>query len=356
MADRRAGGPLTRRERIAALVAERGSVRVADLAAELGAAAVTVRRDVEALADAGRLTRRHGVVSVVRPVLPPVATVVAVSAFTGAYQGEILAGAREAVTAFGGRYVLEVARDLVATRAAVERAARSPEVSGILYAPQWGTPEEAAADSAAGFWPEGLPVVLLDRFAPRGSPLARREAVRSDHATGVHRALSHLRALGHRRVLAFCRDDSPTARTVRGCFPEALRSLGLPVLAEPVLSSDHVDAERRLRAPDPAEVVRRHGATAVFVHSDTDALSLVPRLTGAGLRVPEDVSVVAYDDVVASVGEVPLTAVAPPKREVGRAAVELVAWRSVNPSAPWRHLEIGPRLVDRGSCRPVGTG
>ncbi len=153
--------------------------------------------------------------------------------------------------------------------------------------------------------------------------------------------------------MLFCRDDSPSARTVRGCFRDALRSLGLPVLSEPLLSSDGADATHGAQAPDPAEAVRRLKATALLVHSDTDALSLVPRLAGAGLRVPDDVSVVAYDDVVAGLGDVRLTAVAPPKREVGRAAVDLLAWRRAAPDAPSRHLEIAPHLVERHSVRSI---
>ncbi|WP_432561042.1 LacI family DNA-binding transcriptional regulator [Kineococcus sp. SYSU DK003] len=348
-------GPVARRERIAALVAARGTARVSDLAAELGAAPVTVRRDVEALAGQGRLHRRHGVVSAAPPDVAALGTVVAISESPSGYLGEILRGADAAVAAHGGRYVLEVARDAAATRAAVQRAAHARDVSGILYAPRWRSADELASDPAAGACPPEVPMVLVERFAPRGSLLSQRDAVRSDHATGVHQALSHLRAHGHRRIVAFCRDDSPTARTVRGCFADAMRSLGLPVLAEPALSSDHADAARRLEAPDPVEVVRRLGATGMLVHSDTDALGLVPRLVGAGLRVPDDISVVAYDDVVAGLGDVRLTAVAPPKREVGQAAVELLAWRASAPQAPYRHLEIAPHLVERHSVRSPGT-
>ncbi|MEZ0166565.1 substrate-binding domain-containing protein [Kineococcus sp. LSe6-4] len=345
-------GPAARRERIAALVAARGSARVADLAAELGTAPVTVRRDVEALAAAGRLHRRHGVVSAARPDTPALGRVVAVGEPTS-YLGVILRSADAAVAAHGGRYVLEVARDQATAAAAVRRALQAPDLAGILYAPRWRSAEDVASDPVAAVCPPQVPLVVVERFAPRGSALAERDAVRSDHATGVHLALSHLRAHGHRRIVGFCRDDSPSARTVRGCFRDALRSLGLPVLSEPLLSSDGSDAGGTGRAPDPAEAVRRTQATAVFVHSDADALTLVPQLAGAGLRVPDDVSLVAYDDVVAGLGDVRLTAVAPPKREVGRAAVELLAWRKATPDAPYRHLEIAPHLVERHSVRPI---
>jgi DNA-binding LacI/PurR family transcriptional regulator len=63
------------------------------------------------------------------------------------------------------------------------------------------------------------------------------------------------------------------------------------------------------------------------LHSDVDALMLVQQLADSGIRVPQDCSVVAYDDVVAAFGGTPLTAVAPPKAEVGRVAAELLVQR-----------------------------
>ncbi|WP_369053358.1 substrate-binding domain-containing protein [Kineococcus terrestris] len=350
-----------RRERLVQLVTARGAARVSDLAAELGVADVTARRDVELLARTGLLERRHGEVRPPAPRPGPDGpalagrTVTAVTGALSAYLSEVLLAARDAVVAAGGRFVLEVAPDAPSVRDAVERAARDDGALGVLHAPRWRSAEEAAAESAAGF-PGRLPVVLVERFPLRGTALARRDAVRGDHASGVHQALAHLQEAGHRRVLVAARDDSPTARTVRACAGDALRSLGLPVLGEPLLSADGADAHRRLRAPDWAEAVRRHRATAMLVHSDVDALALVPRLRFAGLSVPEDVSVVAYDDVVAGLGDVQLTAVAPPKAEVGRAAVDLLRWRAADPDAPVRRVEVGPHLVRRSSVRAVDQG
>jgi len=347
-------GPVQRRERILALLAARGSAKVADLALELGAAAVTVRRDVEALAREGRLSRRYGVVEPASgaPPRPRLGTVVAITSSLSGYMDEILRGAQQAVTDAGGRYVLDVVADAASTRRSLERAAVTEGVTGLLFAPRWRSVEEVGSDLDPACAPR-LPLVLLERFAPRGSLLAAHDAVRSDHATGMHQALSHLRAHGHRRVLLLCRDDSPTARTVRACFGEAQRALGMPALSEPLLSSDGADAHHRAQAPDPVEAIRRCRATALLVHSDTDALALLPHLEAAGLPVPQAVSVVCWDDVVAGLGSVPLTTVAPPKREVGAAAVELLRWRCENPTAPPRRVEIATHLVERQSVRPV---
>jgi len=82
-----------------------------------------------------------------------------------------------------------------------------------------------------------------------------------------------------------------------------------------------------------------------------DAIQVVQRLAELGVRVPEDLALIAYDDEVAALADTPLTAVAPPKREVGRHATELLVERlSQGADAPRQHLTLLPRLRVRDSC------
>lgn len=93
--------------------------------------------------------------------------------------------------------------------------------------------------------------------------------------------------------------------------------------------------------------------TAAVVHSDADAIVLIPRLQARGVRVPEDLAVIAYDDEVASLADLPLTAVAPDKHAVGAAAARLLLARLGVPDegpAARRHLDILPALRVRVSC------
>jgi DNA-binding LacI/PurR family transcriptional regulator len=81
---------------------------------------------------------------------------------------------------------------------------------------------------------------------------------------------------------------------------------------------------------------------------------LVQQLADAGITVPGDCSVVAYDDVVAALGSTPLTAIAPPKAEVGRLAAELLLERLRGPAGrPPRRITVLPELKVRGSTRPL---
>jgi DNA-binding LacI/PurR family transcriptional regulator len=87
------------------------------------------------------------------------------------------------------------------------------------------------------------------------------------------------------------------------------------------------------------------------MHGDVDALMLVRQLAEAGIAVPRDCSVVAYDDVVAALGSPPLTAVAPAKAEVGRLAAGLLLERLASAAGPSRRITVLPELKVRGSAR-----
>jgi DNA-binding LacI/PurR family transcriptional regulator len=357
--------PSTRQERILAILRSRGPARVADLAREFDVSPITLRRDVESLARAEHVVRSHGVVRLPSarrdpPGAVPASGVVALMAPSrSAYLAEIVQGAQQAVEDRGLRWHLEHVGEQETVRAALRRSAAVPGVIGALLVPRWRVPADVRAEDDAEEDPadEELagrphPGVLMERFAPAGSALAELDAVRTDHAHGVLLALRHLRERGHVRILLAARDDSPTARTIRAAFLARLPDLGLPLLAEPVLSSPGAGPDPAAPVPYLPTVVRETGATAVLAHSDVDALNLVHQVQGAGLRVPHDVSVVAYDDVVAGLGGLELTTVAPPKREVGREALALLLDR-VERDGPVRHVELLPGLVDRESTRSI---
>lgn len=110
---------------------------------------------------------------------------------------------------------------------------------------------------------------------------------------------------------------------------------------------------RGSRVDDADQVVDQRlalGATAVLAHSDQEAMVLVQRWTDRGLRVPEDLAVVAYDDEMAQWCDPPLTAVRPPKNRIGKIAIEMVLARiDEGPRRPVHRLLLNPELVVRES-------
>ncbi|MER5208207.1 substrate-binding domain-containing protein [Streptomyces sp. NPDC002825] len=350
-----------RHDRLLALVRERGTARVSELAERLGVSPVTARRDVEVLAGRGLLDRVHGQVSwpqrgaagggrsgegLVLGLLVPSATY---------YFAEVIRGAHEAAARAGARLVLRISDYRPEEDRARTEGLLAAGAEGVLVAPGWrGLPEDRLA---YGDWLAELPVpaVLLERRAEPGSPLDGLDRVASDHAHGVLLALRHLLSLGHATPLLVARRDSPTAFAVRAGYAEALGTLGLkeprPVIASVPAEADPEGFEQAVRALH--EAVESGLASAALVHNDVDAIEIVQRLAELGVRVPEDLAVIAYDDEVAALADTPLTAVAPPKRQVGRHATELLVERlteAPDEEAARRHLSLLPWLRVRASC------
>lgn len=365
-------GAAVRRERVLEAVRTRGEVRVTQLAAELDVSVVTLRRDVEELARRGQLRRGHGVARSLSPTpaqhdasAPAVGLIVPEN---HSYLFEAVRGARTTLEAAGVRMALHIAPHQPGSEQAMARQAVQQGVRGLLVSPRWRTAACAVRDEE---WLAELsvPAVLMERRPPPGSPLHAHDSVRSDHWYGAHLALDHLVSLGHRRIVLAARDDSPTARTLRAAFAQIAGEREEVAEWAVVLSAgpaDHTASgpgrtrQAREGAASPLDlsaVLREHRATAAVLHADVDALMLVQQLREQGIQVPQDCSVVAYDDVVAALGSPPLTAVAPPKEEIGRAAAELLLRRLRHPrgTAPeaLRRIELLPELKVRGSTAQV---
>ncbi|PSL08099.1 DNA-binding LacI/PurR family transcriptional regulator [Haloactinopolyspora alba] len=348
-----------RRQRILAMVEARGEVRVTELATELDVSVITARRDVEDLASIGRLRRGHGVArSLVpvrqAPVEPSRGVVALIVPERHAYLNEVVHGARVALEAASVRVVLHPAPQVAgAERPIVQRVLSGEDVSGLLIAPRWRT---AADEEADDHWlaETNGPLVLLEREPQTGSALRSRDSVYTDHWYGADLAVEHLASLGHQRLVLAARDDSPTARALRAAFAKACQARPqiqdwAVVLSAPDAAADPANTPHE---PPLAHTMRDRGATGVIMHGDIDALILVQQLAEAGLAAPRDYSVVAYDDVVSSLGSPPLTAVAPAKAEVGRLAADLLLERlGRGPAAgPARRVAVLPELKVRASA------
>ncbi|MER7757346.1 LacI family DNA-binding transcriptional regulator [Kitasatospora sp. NPDC097643] len=346
-----------RRARILEVVRELGTVRVIDLADRIGTAAVTVRRDVAALAEAGLLRRSHGAVSLPQDASPTVREgrdrVIGMLVPTvGPYFDEIIDGARVAATAAGARLVLGISTyESADDRAQVDQLLDAG-LDGLLLTPNW-RPANGAVNTS---WIRDLPVpaALVERRAPADSAAAELDSVGSDHRHGVLLALRHLRALGHESVGLAARLDSWTAGEVRAGYEEGVRLLGLE--PQPVIDINRPGIDTDGLAARIAEAVAR-GVRAFLVHNDQEAIQLTPLLRARGLRAPDDLALISYDDVFASLASPPLTAVSPPRRAVGAGAVELMLRRiDSGPELPVHHVQLLPDLKVRTSCGGTGTG
>lgn len=193
-----------------------------------------------------------------------------------------------------------------------------------------------------------VPVVQIGRHHPGGGI----DVVRVANKRGARLAVDHLVELGHRSIAHLDGGKRSGAAERMAGYQDAMRRQGL-VGEVRVLNGDYseesgLDAARYLLSSPTMP-------TAVFAANDTSALGLVIGLLRGGIRIPEDVSVVGFDDSrVARPSFLNLTTVKQEPGELAKLAVDLVLERIEDARSDQRVVVTDPTLVVRGSTAPPG--
>lgn len=183
--------------------------------------------------------------------------------------------------------------------------------------------------------------------------------VQLDHTRAAHLALEHLRSLGHRHV-AFIKGQvfSSDTKLRWKAICDACAQLGLEI--DPQLT---VQLEGTSPGTGPGHAATRklleagRRFTALFAFNDLSAIGAITALREAGLKVPQDVSVVGFDDILAaSTNDPGLTTVHQPLREMGQIAASTLL-QMVSEAGPPAHLKqlirVVPEFVVRNSTSHV---
>ncbi|BDZ40436.1 substrate-binding domain-containing protein [Microbacterium suwonense] len=355
---------IARRERIMDELRVAGAVRVADLAREFGVSELTIRRDIGELADRGLVTRVHGGATLrsrLDTTVAPRASAAGPRYRVGMvvpslnyYWPQIVIGARASATELGVQLVLRGASyEAADQRRQISSMVDSGGFHGLIVAPENQGPDGHALLS----WLEQLPVpvVLVERQAPASLGLTRLEWVSSDHVYGGYLAAAHLAALGHRSVGILTSERSPTSWQLRRGWAKAVDELGLHETLDLNAALDHMEGpERTVLVESMLDRLRETDTTAMLIHSDPQALLVQQNALDRGWSLPEDLSLIAYDDEVAENGAPPITALRPPKQHVGRRAVEVMLARlAEGPSRPVERVQVIPVLHPRESTAAV---
>lgn len=347
--------PRTRHEHLLRQVELHGSVSAADVAEQLGVSQVTVRRDIVELEKAGKLARVHGgAIAVGAPAIPQAARTnigVVVPGSTSHYP-QIVRGMDAASHGSRTRVVLATSQyreDLEQRQ--VERLVEIG-VAGVIFTPTMRNRTEAALAEWVRTIP--VPVVFLERRL-ESTALAAFDSARTDHERGAELAVEHLASLGHGAVGLALFDRTPTAPLIRDGHRAAAVRLGLadaPQVALPKggeADSDPLDDALVAFL----EACIDAGTTAAVVHTDVHAARMVELAMDRGIRVPDDLAVVAFDDDTAGLAMVPLTSVTAPGRDLGHEAMRIMTERIAAPdpsASAARHITMLPRLTVRESC------
>lgn len=191
----------------------------------------------------------------------------------------------------------------------------------------------------------GHRIVVLNRFD------CPRPHVSVDNAGGARLAADHLLEIGHRRI-AILGGAIGVGRVRMDSCAARLRSAGVSPLAAldcKFSQGEAASATRELLAS-------RNRPTALFVASDWMAVGALHAAQEAGFRVPEDLSIVGFDDVIVSQTTRPaLTTVRQPLEELGRSGFQLFQELLVDPDHPPRPRLLSTTLVLRGSTALCAT-
>jgi len=210
----------------------------------------------------------------------------------------------------------------------------------------------------------GIPIVHVER--PLSADVNR---VVVDNYSGAVAAMEHLIALGHQHIgfIGQSPDDDPNPHVHYveeqrlAAYTDSLRAHGLPVREDLIAFGSHYHLDPRNYTGDGRrltdqllQVVPR--PTAIFATSDMLAIGTLQSLHAHGLRVPQDISVVGFDDTYAPFLAPPLTTVRLPMLELGRTAVQML-FALLEDRERERHVahvaELTTTLIIRDSSGPA---
>jgi LacI family transcriptional regulator len=261
------------------------------------------------------------------------------------YFAAILAGALEAAYEQEMRLVLCATLQEHDREVSLLETLRDGATDGAIILLPEESNEELAELQAGGY-----PFVVADPRTPlqEGIP-----AVSAAHRAGAKAATDHLLALGHRRIahISGPRGWAASEERIEG-YHVALAAAGVQASSELVAEGDFEMRGGYAAAETLLDLPQR--PTAIFAANDNMALGVLRAARGRGMSVPEDLSVVGFDDTeLAHIVTPALTTVRQPLAELGRTAVSLLMRMIERQRVEALRVELATRLVVRKSTRPL---
>jgi LacI family transcriptional regulator, galactose operon repressor len=209
---------------------------------------------------------------------------------------------------------------------------------------------DASSASLKALDDAGFPVVVVDPLRVGDSKCI---SIGATNFTGGVAAAEHLLSLGHKRIGHAGGPPSADCSYARlAGYSSALRQAGIEL--DETLVTHCAFTYNAGRQAAPALLDRSDRPTAIFAASDEIALGVMEEARRRSIRIPDDLSVVGFDDTfLASRSAPPLTTVAQPLLEMGRLATRSLAQMISNDVIGTRHIELATRLVVRDSTAPL---
>jgi LacI family transcriptional regulator len=249
-------------------------------------------------------------------------------------------GAEDVAQRHGYSLVLSNTDEDPAREAASLAVMRAERAAGIIIATTNENGDVLRRSLAAG-----TALVAIDRRI-MGMPT---DSVAVDNESAAHGAVTHLVRLGHRRIaIVGGPSDADTARERLRGYDRAFREARIPGAPELVKEGNFREAAGLILTRELLDL--DDPPTAIFSVNNLTTIGVLRALRERHMRIPEDVSVVGFDDIpAAELLDPPLTVVQQPTYRMGAQAAELLIRRIREPEAPVQEVLLSASLVIRGS-------
>jgi LacI family transcriptional regulator len=264
--------------------------------------------------------------------------------FSTYFFAEVLHGVQDRASELGYDLVLYGVSHAEQADAHVSQALKRGKVDGILFFSMKLPP-----DAVPRLRDSGLPVVLVDTSLPEF------DSISVANAEGAYNAVNHLIHLGHRSIgmINASPVSTPAAERLSG-YRRALQDQGIPFSEDLVRTGRNtkVDGFNREAGYEAMIEFVKMGSgmpRAFFISSDIQAMGAISALEEKGLKVPEDVAIVGFDDIELA-SHIGLTTMRQPMYQMGALAVDRLVKRMATPGMEILHTRFSPTLIVRESC------
>lgn len=267
--------------------------------------------------------------------------------FTNYFFVEVLRGVQEGISGLGYDLTLFGVNDVDQVESKVARALQRGRVDGILFF-SMRLPDKIVLRLKEA----GIPMVLVDSFYPKF------DSISVANTDGAYDATTHLISIGHRKVgmINALQRSTPAAERLQG-YRRALESNGITYSEDLVrtgVSARQDGFNRDAGYEAMIEFIRmgKEMPRAFFISSDIQAIGAIAALSENGLRVPDDVSIVGFDDIELA-RHFKLTTMRQPMYQMGQMAVERLAAKMSEPDMKVVHTTFVPELIVRDTTRAI---
>ncbi|MCA9739982.1 MAG: LacI family DNA-binding transcriptional regulator [Deferribacteres bacterium] len=282
-------------------------------------------------------TKRMGIVAAIMPF------------YTGHFYHELLRGIQQTLLKYENDLIIHNVEKPSRVLSFLDRTLQEKRCDGIL-----AISVDIPDSYISKFVQATLPIIVVDRSHDQ------LDCVLVDNEQGGYLATRHLIELGHKRIamISGARHSLPTQKRYQG-YLRALAESHLQADDELFMTTDMLSGSPEMQMNDGFNeqagwrameelLAKPNRPTAVFASSDIQALGVLKCAQEKGLKIPDELAIIGFDDIELS-SYLSLTTMQQPMREMGRLAAETLMDKIENQSEEVRHVILRTRLVQRGS-------